>query len=49
MRLASNEVVHGRCLEDCKFSMFFHKSIWDLRGVGLRKQSGSKLVRQTDR
>ena len=48
MRLASNEVVqgHGRCLKDCRFSMVLHKNI---RGVKLRRQSGSKLVRQTDR
>ena len=46
MRLASNEVVHGRRLEDCRFTMVFAQSIG---GVRLRKQSGSKLVRQTDR
>ena len=39
MRLASNEVAHGRCLKDRRFTVVFHKSI---RGVRLRKQSGSK-------
>ena len=50
MRLASNKVVHGkigRCLKDCTFNMVFTQK--HIRGVRLRKQSGSKLVRQTDR
>ena len=48
MRLASNEVVHGRCLQDYRFTMLFHKSIRAFRGVRLRKQSASNMVRQTD-
>ena len=44
---ALKEVVHGRNLADCiGLLRFLHKSVW---GVQLRKQNGSKLVRQTDR
>ena len=31
MRLALNEVVHGRCLKDCRFTMlFFTKALGSL-------------------
>ena len=40
-------MVAGRCLKDCRFTLprFLHKSI---KGVRLRKQSESKLIRRMD-
>ena len=47
MLFALNEVVHGIVVKKIVgLPWFLHKSIG---GVRLRKQSGSKLVRQTDR